>query len=61
MNNMFNLFNNRVLYTVVMFILGLIAFFTRELVTFVMLGFMMILLTNIYDKLDEISRKLGKY
>jgi uncharacterized membrane protein len=56
-----NLFNNRVLYTVVMFILGLIAFFTRELVTFVMLGFMMILLTNIYDKLDEISRKLGKY
>ncbi len=56
-----NLFNNRVLYTVVMFILGLIAFFTRELVTFVMLGFMMIVLTNIYDKLDEISRKLGKY
>lgn len=60
MINMFNIFNNRILYTIFMFMLGIIAFFTRELVTFVMLGFIMIMVSNIYDKLDEISRKMNR-
>ncbi|MEN6350910.1 MAG: hypothetical protein ABFD08_16135 [Syntrophomonas sp.] len=40
--------------------LGILAFFTKELVTYAMLGFVLIMLSNIYDKLDEISQKLGK-
>ncbi|MBO8159462.1 hypothetical protein [Thermosyntropha sp.] len=41
-------------------ILGLLAFYTKEIVTFIMLGFMMIMLSNIYDKLDDIYRKMSK-
>lgn len=44
----------------IVIVLGIVAFFTKELVTYAMLGFVLIILSNIYDKLDEISQKLGK-
>jgi len=50
-------FNGALWNTVVLFALGVAALFTKEIVTFVMLGFVMIMLSNIYDKLDEISKK----
>ncbi|HEX3012278.1 MAG TPA: hypothetical protein VHQ70_09650 [Syntrophomonadaceae bacterium] len=52
-----NLFNSTAYNVLVLIVLGFIAFFTKEIVTFIMLGFIMIMLSNIYDKLDDISRK----
>jgi len=52
-------FNGALWNTVVLIALGVAALFTKEIVTFVMLGFVMIMLSNIYDKLDEISKKGG--
>ena len=50
-------FNGALWNTVILLALGVAALFTKEIVTFVMLGFVMIMLSNIYDKLDEISKK----
>ncbi|RAV21366.1 hypothetical protein [Paenibacillus contaminans] len=41
-------------------ILGVVAFFTGEIVTFIMLGFILLALTNIVTVLREISRKLDQ-
>ncbi|BCV22636.1 hypothetical protein [Moorella sp. Hama-1] len=53
-----NFFNSNAWNTFVLVIMGIIAFFTREIVTFFMLGFVIISLTNIYNVLKEISSKL---
>lgn len=53
-------FNSSIWNTFILFIIGVIAFFTQELVTFFMIGFVIIILTNIYDKLNEISKKIDK-
>ncbi|MEN6324876.1 MAG: hypothetical protein ABFD18_01510 [Syntrophomonas sp.] len=53
-------FNSNLWNTMVLVILGLLAFITKEIVTFVMLGFILIMLSNVYDKLDEISRKMDR-
>lgn len=45
--------------TIVLVILGILAVITGEIVTFAMLGMIMIMLSNIYDKLDEISKKMN--
>ncbi len=42
------------LYTLYFFVLGVISFITREVVTFVMLGVILISLTNIHSTLKEI-------
>lgn len=44
--------------TVLLAILGVISFFTNEIVTFIMLGFIIIVLTNIYNVLKDIYKKL---
>lgn len=51
-------FNSDLCNTIIIFLIGILAFFTKELVTFFMLGFIMIMLSNVCDKLDDISRKL---
>lgn len=38
--------------------LGVFSFFTQELVTFIMLGFVLIMLSNIYDKLDDLYKRI---
>ncbi len=50
-------FNGTAWNTMVMVVLGIIAIFTKEVVTFLMLGFIIIILTNIYDKLDDIFKQ----
>jgi len=50
-------FNGTAWNTMVMLILGIISIFTKEVVTFLMLGFIIIILTNIYDKLDDIFKQ----
>ncbi|WP_278279286.1 hypothetical protein [Syntrophomonas zehnderi] len=40
--------------------MGIISIITQEIVTFIMLGFLIIILTNIYDKLDDISKIMKK-
>lgn len=52
-------FNGSTWNTMVLVILGVISIYTQEIVTFLMLGFIIIILTNIYDKLDDIF-KLAK-
>jgi hypothetical protein len=47
-------------YTLFLVFLGIISFFTREVVTFVMLCFVIIILTNIYNVLKSILEKLDK-
>lgn len=44
------------LYTLYFLVLGIISFFTREIVTFVMLGGILIALTNIHSTLKEILK-----
>ena len=51
-------FNSTGWNTFVLVFLGILAFFTKELVTYAMLGFVLILLSNICDRLGEISEKL---
>ncbi len=53
-------FGSSAMNTCLLLILGVVAFFTKELVTFWVLGFVIIVLSTLYDKLDEISRKLDK-
>ena len=43
--------------TFVLVILGIVAIITKEIVTFVMLGFILIVLSNIYDKLNDIYKQ----
>ncbi|WP_246943536.1 hypothetical protein [Bacillus pinisoli] len=42
------------LYTFYFFILGVISFITQEVVTFIMLGLVLVSLTNIHSTLKEI-------
>lgn len=44
------------LYTVYLLFLGIIAFFTREIVTFIMLGVILISLNNIHSTLKELLK-----
>ncbi|MBC7076670.1 MAG: hypothetical protein H5T98_11535 [Syntrophomonadaceae bacterium] len=53
-------FNSNIWNAFILFIIGVIAFFTQEIATFFMLGFIIIILSNIYDKLNDISKKLDK-
>ncbi len=47
-------------YYLFAFVLGVVAFFTGEIVTFIMLGFLLLALINILETLKEISKKLDK-
>jgi hypothetical protein len=47
-------------YTLFLVFIGIVSFFTREIVTFVMLCFIIIILTNIYNVLKGILEKLDK-
>lgn len=44
------------LYTLYFVVLGIVSFFTGEIVTFVMLGAILIALTNIHSTLKEILK-----
>ncbi|WP_180968097.1 hypothetical protein [Cytobacillus massiliigabonensis] len=44
------------LYTFYFIVLGIVSFFTREIVTFVMLGAILIALTNIHTTLKQILK-----
>lgn len=48
------------LYCMYAGILGVISFFTHEIVAFVLLGFILIALNNVLTVLKEISNKLDK-
>ncbi|MBP1974669.1 hypothetical protein J2Z47_002912 [Cohnella thailandensis] len=48
------------LYCLYAGILGVISFFTQEIVTYVLLGFILIALNNVLSVLKEISRKLDE-
>ena len=52
------IFDGNIWNVLYLIILGIISLFTREIVTFVMLGFILLSLTNIYMILKEISKKL---
>ncbi|WP_127534052.1 hypothetical protein [Paenibacillus kobensis] len=47
-------------YTIYAAVLGVIAWFTQEFVTFVLLGFILIALNNILAVLNKIHDKLGQ-
>lgn len=51
---------NTIGYTLFLAFLGIVSFFTKEIVTFVMLCFIIIILTNIYNVLKGILEKLDK-
>lgn len=53
-------FNNIIWNTLILIVMGIISFFTGEFVTFFMLGFTIIILSNIYNVLKKISDKLDK-
>lgn len=44
------------LYTFYLFILGVVSIYTKEIVTFIMLGIILITLTNIHSTLKEILK-----
>lgn len=46
------------LYTLMALGLGILAFFTGEIVTFVMLGFILMVLNNIHKTLKDIWKRL---
>jgi hypothetical protein len=46
------------LYVIYAAILGVVSFFTQEIVSYVLLGFILIALNNILTVLKEISKKL---
>lgn len=48
------------LYIIYAVILGVISIFTHEIVTFVLLGLILIALNNILSVLKQISKKLDK-
>jgi|GEM_PF-698344 len=52
-----NIFNNIILNTLILVILSIVAILTKEIVAFCMLGFVLIMLSNIYDKLVKFLRK----
>jgi hypothetical protein len=52
--------NNTLFNTLILIVMGVISFFTKEIVTFFMLGFTIIILSNIYNVLKKISDKLDK-
>lgn len=52
--------NNTLLNTLILIVMGVISFFTKEIVTFFMLGFIIIILSNIYNVLKKINDKLDK-
>jgi len=47
-------------YTLFLVFLGIVSFLTKEIVTFVMLCFIIIILTNIHNVLKGILEKLDK-
>ncbi|MEB1808434.1 MAG: hypothetical protein LPK26_14275 [Bacillaceae bacterium] len=47
-------------YTLYFLILGILAFFTGEIVTFLMLGFILLSLNNIHLTLKKIHKSLTK-
>lgn len=47
-------------YTITLVVLGIVSFFTGEVVTFVMLCFIIVILTNINNVLKRILEKLDK-
>ena len=49
---------NRTLYFLYAIVLAGLAIFTGEIVTFILLGFILLALNNILDVLKEISRNL---
>lgn len=53
-------FNSSQWNTFYLLLIGILAVFTQEIVTFVMLGLIMIMLSNIYDVLQVISRKMDR-
>lgn len=53
-----NFFDSAAWNTFFLMILGIISIITKEIVTFVMLGIILLSLTNIYTILKEISNKL---
>ncbi|AOQ23550.1 hypothetical protein MTAT_11300 [Moorella thermoacetica] len=46
--------------TFILVVMGIIAFFTKKIVTFFMLGFIIIILTNIYGVLKDIACKIDR-
>ncbi|GEA14502.1 hypothetical protein E308F_07440 [Moorella sp. E308F] len=50
--------NSTIWNTFILIVMGIIAFFTKEIVTFFMLGFIIIILSNIYNVLKKISDKI---
>lgn len=55
---MTDFFSSNTWNTITVFILLVLAIFTGEFVTFAMLGFILVSLSNIHSVLKEISRKL---
>ncbi len=51
-------FSSNTWNTITVFVLLVLAIFTGEIVTFAMLGFILVSLSNIHSVLKEISRKL---
>lgn len=49
---------NNILYTIYLVIIGIVAVYTREIVTFVMLGIILISLNNINSTLKEILKSI---
>lgn len=49
---------NNILYTIYLVIIGIVAIYTREIVTFVMLGIILISLNNINSTLKEILKSI---
>jgi hypothetical protein len=47
-------------YTLYLFVLGIISFITREVVTFIMLGIILITLNNIHTTLKEVVKSQKK-
>ena len=47
-------------YLLMAIVLAIISWFTGEIVTFVMLGFILLALNNIQNVLQDISKKLNK-
>ncbi|WXJ93610.1 hypothetical protein MCACP_00580 [Neomoorella carbonis] len=52
--------NSTIWNTFILIVMGIIAFFTKEIVTFFMLGFIIIILSNIYNVLKKISDKIDE-
>lgn len=51
---------NNVFYVILAFALGVIAFFTQEIVTFVLLSFVLMALININNTLKKILKEVSR-